>query len=396
MKHTATVFLLVVLLLIANTGNVLSIPGFARKYGISCKTCHFPAAPKLKAYGDEFAGNGFKLTDYEAPRYFMDTGDPDLSLIRDLPLAVRLEGFATYNMANDDKPDLGFPMNLKILSGGQLSEHLAYYFYFYMSEQGEVAGIEDAFLMYDNLFNTELDVYIGQFQVCDPLFKREVRLSLEDYRVYTSQIGLSDNNLKYDKGIMLTYGLPTGTDLTFELVNGNGLNETNQWKVFDKDKYKNVVGRISQDIGDNFRLGVVGYYGKERLNEETVRPVNTTLIGGIDATLSFDEIFEINLQYLNRSDKVVTLFLPPDENIDTEGFLCEAVYSPQGDESKWYALGLLNIVKSDYDPADYGTLTFHAGYLLRRNIRLVSEYTWDFTDDDATYSRASLGFVAAF
>ena len=50
------------------------MPAFARKYQMSCKTCHSPF-PKLKPYGEEFVGNGFVLKDKDAPRYTADTGD---------------------------------------------------------------------------------------------------------------------------------------------------------------------------------------------------------------------------------------------------------------------------------------------------------------------------------
>lgn len=35
----------------------------------------------------------------------------------------------------------------------------------------EIAGLEDAFIMFNNLFKTNLDLYVGQFQVSDPLLK---------------------------------------------------------------------------------------------------------------------------------------------------------------------------------------------------------------------------------
>ena len=61
-----------------------AIPPFARKYGFSCSTCHV-AAPKLKEYGDEFAGNGFQLPDEDEPvRAFRDVGDDNLLLQRNL------------------------------------------------------------------------------------------------------------------------------------------------------------------------------------------------------------------------------------------------------------------------------------------------------------------------
>lgn len=65
---------------------VSAIPAFARKYQISCQVCHSPAAPTLKPFGDEFAGAGFRMTDYESPRYFIQTGDDRLSLFRSFRL----------------------------------------------------------------------------------------------------------------------------------------------------------------------------------------------------------------------------------------------------------------------------------------------------------------------
>ena len=47
------------LLLIIPVKNAFAIPAFARKYQISCQVCHSPAMPRLKAFGDDFAGNGF-------------------------------------------------------------------------------------------------------------------------------------------------------------------------------------------------------------------------------------------------------------------------------------------------------------------------------------------------
>src|SRR6056297_2754180 len=222
-----------------------AIPAFARKYRLSCTTCHAPAAPALKPYGDDFAGNGFRLEDEQSPRYYTETGDTKLSLIRELPVAVRLEGFVNYNLAGYEKADFASPYLMKFMSGGEISDRLSYYFYFYFSERGEVAGVEDAFLMYNDLFGIDFDIALGQFQVSDPLFKRELRLSLEDYVLYTSQIGTSGIDMKYDKGVMLTLGLDSGTGITVEIVNGNGIGEAHN-RVFDKDKYKNVLAKLSQ------------------------------------------------------------------------------------------------------------------------------------------------------
>ncbi|MGQ9799701.1 MAG: hypothetical protein ACUVRG_10530 [Ignavibacterium sp.] len=134
--------------------------------------------------------------------------------------------------------------------------------------------------MFNNLFGSELDFTIGQFQVSDPVFKRELRLTRDDYYIYKVKPGLSNVNLTYDRGIMLAYGFESGTDLTIEVVNGNGIGEGVS-NIFDNDKYKNFFGRISQDAGEHFRIGALGYYGKEEKTIEDIARTNQLWMVGV-------------------------------------------------------------------------------------------------------------------
>ncbi|WP_372950143.1 hypothetical protein [Mariniphaga sp.] len=376
-----------------------AIPAFARKYRMSCTTCHAPAAPALKPYGDEFAGNGFRLVEEQSPRYYTETGDTKLSLVRELPIAVRLEGFVSYNLAGNEKTDFASPYLMKFMSGGEISDRLSYYFYFYFSERGEVAGVEDAFLMYNDLFGIDFDVSLGQFQVSDPLFKRELRLSLEDYVLYTSQIGTSGIGMTYDKGMMLTLGLDSGTGITMEIINGNGIGEARN-RVFDKDKYKNVLGKLSQDIGDKLTVGAFVYTGKEALEHTVVSDItNKVFMWGPDISFTPTEKWTLNAQYLQRNDSEVFYNMSSTTtmaDINTDGAMAELIFSPKGDLSDWYLLGLYNWVESDFNMADYHSATFHAGYLLRRNVRLAAEYTYDFTHSTNPINKFSFGFISAF
>ena len=52
-----------------------AIPAFARKYRATCALCHAPV-PRLNAFGEEFAGNGFVFVRGEAPTDTLNTGDP--------------------------------------------------------------------------------------------------------------------------------------------------------------------------------------------------------------------------------------------------------------------------------------------------------------------------------
>lgn len=379
-----------------------TIPAFARKYSMSCTTCHAPF-PKLKPYGDEFAGNGFEMEDKEAPRFTMKTGDDRLSLMRSFPIAARLDGFIKHHTETGKEMDFTAPYNLKVLSGGSLGKNVAYYFYFFLSERGEVAGIEDAFIMFNNLLGRDLDLYVGQFQVSDPLFKRELRLTYEDYQIYKWTYGGTRMDLSYDRGIMATYGIENGPDLILEILNGNGIGAADENRTYDDDKYKAVAGRVSYDVSDQVRVGGFAYYGKEGVlpaEEDSVpsSATNEVTYFGPDMSVSLGKL-ELNLQYMYRADNNPEFMaMEPSEKVKVYGGFAEAIYWPRGDQSRWYLAGLYNRIEADFgaDVANetmYETITGHAGYMLRTNLRLIFENTYDIHNEE---NRAMVGFVTAF
>lgn len=382
--------------LIVISANCDAIPAFARKYQISCQVCHSPALPRLKAFGEEFATAGFRMTQYESPRYFINTGDEKLSLFRELPLAIRFDGFVTYNFNDAGQADFGTPFVLKILSGGEISDKLSYYFYFLLNERGTIAGIEDAFLSYNDLLGTGINVTLGQFQVSDPLFKGELRFTLEPYKIYDATPGNSLVSLKYERGMIFQKDFQTKTSIVFEILNGSGIGEAGSGMLFDKDKYKNFMLRISQAIGKNLSVGLFGYTGKEILQDNVGQFTSKIRMIGPDLRINLDEKLMLNMQYVRRMDSQV--YFDSDatvqEDIATDGGFAELIYAPRGDMSKWYMTGLFNWVESDFSELDYRSATLHAGYLIRRNIRMVSEYTWQFSG--TKYGKVSAGFVSAF
>jgi len=369
-----------------------AMPAFARRYSMTCKTCHAPF-PHLKPYGQEFAANGFVIADKETPRYLIDSGDDLLSLLRELPIALRLDGFASFNNAGTGRFQFSSPYVLKFLSGGELFKKVSYYFYFFFSEQGEVAGLEDAFLMFNDLLRTGLDLVVGQFQVSDPLFKRELRLTLEDYQIYGIRPGLSSIDLTYDRGLMLNAGLRTGTDLTMALVNGSGIGATDEAKNFDSDAYKNLMIRASQNFSKQLRVGAFAYLGKERLGDGR----NGVWMFGADAAVKSPP-FQFNFQFVERHDDN-PLFFPEGavvEGIATRGAFAELIYLPKGDDSRWYGVGLVNWVSSDEPGLERFSFTAGGGLLLRRNLRLTAEATYYQQSPYGSHVRLAAGLVTAF
>ncbi|MCF7804326.1 MAG: hypothetical protein K9N46_08565 [Candidatus Marinimicrobia bacterium] len=389
-------------------------PGFARKYRMSCTTCHDPA-PRLKDFGEEFAGNGFVMEGKEPSRFHLDTGDPDLLLQALPPIGFRLDAYAHFEPGADNAHrinDLRTPYSLKFLSGGRITENISYYFYFFVSERGEVAGVEDAYLYFRDFLGTPIGLSIGQFQVSDPLFKRALRLEYEDYLIYRTQVGLVPTALTYDRGLMAGYTAPWGSDFIFELVNGNGIPEADGLHNFDNDNFKNMFLRWSHNFG-MFRLGAFGYYG-----QTTMRGVlasegpNVTNMVGPDATLELGKV-QLNLQYLMRLDDnpmLNTTHLA--EPVITQGGLAEAIYAPNGDRSNWYLIGLYNYRTSDLLDApgvtnfiasnglsqanyalDYHSVGVTWTYVLGTNIRLLTEYNFDIENEA---NRFTVGFFSGF
>ncbi len=388
MKSKYKVLTSVIFILVFFPIEILGIPAFGRKYNMSCQTCHSPF-PRLKDYGDEFAKNGFVLYDKDALRYFMETGDEELNLIRDIPLAFRFDGFASFkNKDKESKFEFGIPRVMKILSGGSLTKDIAYYFYFYLNEKGKIAGLEDAYFMFNNVFKSELDLYLGQFQVCDPLFKRETRLTLEDYQIYTLKPGKSRINLGYDRGIMLNLPLPLKTDLTFMILNGSGIGQSEN-DNFDLDNINNFFGRISQDVFDFLRLGMAAYHGKEKFID-SISISNKLLMYGGDLTFSVNDKLELNYQFLRRTDSNPSA---SEENIKLNGSFLELIYTPKGDESKTYFAGLFNYINSNNSKYNYQSIALNIGYLLRRNIRLIGEIQYNVK---AKATEFSIGFSSAY
>ncbi|MDX9723033.1 MAG: hypothetical protein RBU37_19945 [Myxococcota bacterium] len=399
-----------------------AMPGFARKYRMSCQTCHAPF-PRLQPYGDEFAGNGFRLPEGDPARLFAKTGDDELLLVKDFPIGMRIDLFATIDrMGESDvetqtpEPttfDLKMPFNLKIISGGPISESISYYFYFFFSEKGEIAGIEDALLAISDVFGSGINLTVGQFAVSDPLLKGELRLTRDTYAMFAFKPPLSSANLKYDRGIVIDYGFDFGLDASLQVVNGNGIGGPSEpTKAFDRDNYKNLMLRLSQDL-EVFRIGAFAYWGIERragLSSESVpspaEADNQTLYVGGDFTFSIGP-FELNALYTMRHDDNPDFVTQDKRDCSAHAVLVEANLIPGWEQGNWSLTALYNLILSDYheqddgSPLDYHSVALSTGYLIARNVRLMAEYVLllEQSVEEVQYTnghRGLLGLVAAF
>lgn len=373
---------LAVLLAPAEAG---AIPAFARRQRLSCTTCHDPF-PRLKAYGEEFAARGFALEPGQDPaRARIDVGDPLLELPREFPLALR---FDAYALAREGSPrvDLQTPWALKLLTGGQIAAGVGFYGY-YILEQGEPGKFEDAYVQLSSPLGLPVNLLVGQFQLSDPIAKRELRLERLDYQILRARVGASSVDLTYDRGVILSAGFPF-VDAVLSVTNGTGIGP-GEGGTLDRDRFKNFSLHLATDLGP-VRAGAFGFVGHEA---GAGGEVNRTTYAGPQVGLEAWDRLTLSLVYLERRDTNPELAAGGGGEVETRGGFAEVVLRPLGPDGRLAVVGLYNRVESDLAATDAESAAVAASWLHRRNVRLVAEVAFDLA---AEAWSGSVGTVAAF
>ncbi len=371
-----------------------AIPAFARRYKVSCQLCHHPI-PKLTPFGEQFAANGYRMSPTEEVGDTIATGDELLTLFKEVPLAIRLDLYAQGFADGKAAADFETPTVIKLLSGGAITRKISYFLYTLLLENGENAGVEDAFVYFNDLGGKPLDLAVGQFQVSDPLFKRELRLEFEDYAIYGARVGTVPSDLTYDRGLMASVDV-AGFGLTGQLLNGDGIGPARGNGRFDGDRGKSVALRLTREFGNPLRLGGFWYTGRTT----TTGVGNTTSYLGADGTVTLGPV-ELNAQYLHRRDNRPT-YTTGEPRITTDGGFAELIVRP-GD-SRFYGFALYNLVDANRPLLEVGTrgatgvtryqtIAGGMGHLLRTNFRVGAELGYDLEQQD---TRLTLGGVLAF
>src|SRR5690606_29812570 len=225
--HTIPLLLLLAATLLLPPVTSEAMPVFARKYSISCNTCH-SAFPRLNAFGEQFVANNLKLPNWKEAAT-KDVGDPLLALPESVPLAIRAQAFVQSRHGTAIDPsdgttranastDIQSPYLIKLLSSAPLSDHITYYFYGILAEKGGngEALIEDAWFRHDDVFGSGTDMMLGQYQLSDLMCPRETRLTFQDFMAYRMA------GITYDRGVQLGRGIGP-LDAAIGVVNGNGI-----------------------------------------------------------------------------------------------------------------------------------------------------------------------------
>jgi hypothetical protein len=401
-----------------------AMPVFARKYDMSCVACH-SAFPRLNEFGEQFASDNMRLPNWKDTT--KSGGDDMLALPDSVPLALRTQAYVQQREATtidvetgeevSADTDIQAPYLIKLLSSAPLSDHITYYFYAIFAEKGGNGEtvVEDAWFRHDDVFGTDIGMMLGQFQVSDLMFAREVRLTFQDYMVYRMA------GLTYDRGLLFDYAAGP-VDLALGWVNGNGIEENftinspgyqRPDHLFDNDSGKAVFGRIGSELA-GVGFGLFGYSGSQK---NATDPAGTgsgdrdtdILSWGIDLSGKFSTKTYWFAQLLqNEWDG----FLDPAVNYSWfGGFIgVDYIHSDRWAHSLLYNYNNANDFEDTdtvYEGIDMNALTYTASYYFMRNVKGIIELNYDFLDtvpQTGTYytghltgeNYALVGFDAAF
>jgi hypothetical protein len=393
------------IVLLASYGTAWGMPAFARQYNISCVVCH-DAFPKLNAFGEKFAADNYRMPQWKEVST-VEVGDDMLRLPKFPPFAVRAQAYVqgrdgeevdpeTGPTGNDSDFDFQTPYLIKLLSSAPLSEHLTYYFYGIFAEKGHNGEtiIEDAWFRHDDLFSTGVAMQLGQFQVSDLMFPREVRLTFQDFYAYRAA------GVTYERGVIFDRDVgPVG--LGVGVVNGSGIEQNfdinspgyrRPDKMFDNDTQKSVFARVGIPIGP-VELGLFGLTGEQMsatgfAGEEVGTRKTDKSIAGVDLSGGFGGKYRWFAQYLwNKWDEF--LDQDPTQDYDWSGGFAGLDYVHS---DRWTFSALYNYADANdfedtgtiYEGIEINSLTFAASYYFMRNVKAIMEVNADFLSEDDT------------
>src|SRR6202162_2379197 len=318
-----SIFVGILVWILADTPRASAIPAFARKYQTSCTTCH-NNYPELNDFGEAFKKNGFKfpkddelfvkeppvLLGAKAQKEVFPKAIYPGEMPGNIPIGFRYSGNFTYNSKQPfavgyvPRTDLFVPNTFTIIGAGSFGPNISFWVDDDISAGGSGAdgGLGDGYIKFNDLGHfiglpkDTLNFRMGQFELDLPVTQaRTINLSTYDIYDQASMIGglpgTTSNPLAFSstqRGIELG-GYPNDGNFTWSFALLNGSNNDVATRN-TKDIYVRVSQRFNlerdpaarkevQSAGPSgprdhtsIRLGAFYYYGRNNINANRVFP----------------------------------------------------------------------------------------------------------------------------
>jgi hypothetical protein len=235
----------------------------------------------------------------------------------------------------------------------------------------------------------------GQFQVSDPVYSRELRMTSEDIAIYETQVSASHFDLTYQRGVQIMYS-PKWIDVDLGLVNGNGIAPESPDGRFDNNSFKDPFLRLNLKM-DPVSFGLYGFYGEDEDSSSKIK--NHFYRAGPDIRINQWIIpLDIKAQWLFGTDDNPDFSAAPSRRLNLNGGFVEALWHISKD---WKGILLYNRVQVSEKPdLNVHSVTANGTYYLLRNFKIFLEYTTDLEETSPAHPEEAdhieIGFTAAF
>lgn len=236
-----------------------------------------------------------------------------------------------------------------------------------------------------DVFGLPVNVLAGQFQLSDPIVKRELRLQRMDYEILRVRPGESLVDLTYDRGVALAGGAGPVSAIVM-VTNGTGIGEADPG--YDVDARKNVALHVAADAGP-VRIGLFGLAASAEALGET----NDTFYWGPQLDVTVREGLQLSGAWLERRDSNASFTPGGAEDLVTRGGWAQVTWMPAGVDGRWATVAMYQRVASDVFALDREAAAVAGSWLLRRNVRLTAEVDYDF---EVEAWSGSVGTVVAY
>lgn len=368
------------LLLLARRAD--ATPAFARKYDVSCHTCHDRAYPELNSFGRQFKENGYQYpAGAEQPYRDRTSASPGtildrIGLWRELPIALRAQGAVEIPVdagaSNRNSVNFRLLENLFLVGGGSLYKDISFFF---SSSVAPSPGLHTATVGFHNLFFGEhhLNFRFGELLLFDFLHTEHRSLMREGNLSATVRVGLNPTVLDTSHLGFEIYGRLFKEHLfyQFDVVQGaQGLDG-----LSDLDSRKDLFGQLQLHFLDRQVLGALAYWGSTQVTDPAhyvaVRFTDPLLIVGGDAEFHLGRLSFYGHGLYGRHENPTGV----NHVVTYEGVRAEITAS--------LTRNLLAIVRFDGvfshdDPTlERRFLSAHATYLVLTNLKVSAEFDAD-------------------
>lgn len=247
-----------------------AMPAFARRYQVSCQTCHALAWPELNPFGRRFKENGYQYPAGAEEAYRAEEADRPpgslLDIFRQPPVGVRAQVAATAAVVpslSSRRADLFVPIRADLIAGGSLAPDVSVLAALSLAPSLSIP------ILAVGLHNLGgpgvLNLRAGRFIVHDFMRPSHRGVTLlgspaEAVRVGGNPFALGDHQMG-----LHAWGRPGLGPWFWEVAVVQGVEDATTGR--DVDLWKDVYVRTTVDLGAH-RLGLLGYAGNVVLRSD--------------------------------------------------------------------------------------------------------------------------------